>query len=70
LGIPQLLQNHKNKSVSGLSIAMIMTWFIGDFLKTIYFVIKLQPFQFILSGAFQLAIDTLIVIQIMAYGDK
>lgn len=49
---------------------MIMTWFIGDFLKTIYFVIKLQPFQFILSGAFQLAIDTLIVIQIMAYGDK
>lgn len=28
---------------------------------------KNQPFQFILSGAVQLSVDTLILIQIMAY---
>lgn len=69
LGLPQLITNHRNKNVTGLSIFMIVTWFIGDFLKTMYFIIKLQPFQFIISGAFQLLIDTLILIQIMAYGD-
>ena len=28
-----------------------------------------QPFQFILSGAIQLTVDTLIIIQIMAFKD-
>jgi hypothetical protein len=40
LGIPQLLSNYRNKSVEGLSLFMIFTWFAGDFLKTIYFVIE------------------------------
>lgn len=40
LGIPQLLQNQKIRSVAGLSTSMISIWFIGDFLKTLYFVIE------------------------------
>jgi uncharacterized protein with PQ loop repeat len=40
LGIPQLISNYNNKSVEGLSLFMIFTWFIGDFFKTLYFVIE------------------------------
>lgn len=40
LGLPQLLSNHKNKSVEGLSFFMIFTWFAGDFFKTLYFIIE------------------------------
>lgn len=46
---------------------MITTWFFGDFFKTIYFIVKIQPLQFILGGAIQLAVDLLIVIQILAF---
>ncbi len=46
---------------------MIITWFFGDFFKTIYFIVMLQPAQFIVGGAVQLLIDVLIVIQIMAF---
>ncbi len=46
---------------------MIGTWFCGDFFKTIYFIIMIQPIQFIIGGAIQLTIDLLIVIQIIAF---
>lgn len=42
LGFPQLISNQKNKSVDGLSIFMVVTWFVGDFLKTIYFVVEVN----------------------------
>lgn len=38
LGVPQAWSNYQSKSVEGLSIGMIMAWFIGDFGKTVYFV--------------------------------
>jgi len=40
VGIPQFLQNQRNRSVEGLSMFMIGTWFFGDFSKTVYFVFK------------------------------
>jgi hypothetical protein len=46
---------------------MILTWFCGDFFKTLYFIANGQPLQFIIGGAIQLSIDLLIVIQIMAF---
>lgn len=39
LGMPQLLSNYRTKSVEGLSFFMIFTWFVGDFFKTLYFII-------------------------------
>lgn len=44
LGIPQMLSNHRNKSVEGLSFFMVFTWLIGDFAKTLYFVIEVIIF--------------------------
>jgi uncharacterized protein with PQ loop repeat len=39
LGFPQVISNFKTKSVKGLSYTMIGMWFLGDFLKTVYFVL-------------------------------
>ena len=47
LAFPQLISNQRNRSVEGLSIIMIVTWFVGDFLKTIYFVVEVYPSLFI-----------------------
>lgn len=42
LGFPQLISNHKTKSVKGLSFFMIFSWFAGDLFKTIYFIIEVS----------------------------
>ena len=39
LGIPQLYLSWKNKSYEGVSTTMISMWFLGDFTKTLYFII-------------------------------
>lgn len=67
LGLPQLYSNFKTKSVEGLSYTMIGTWFIGDFFKTLYYIMERQPFQFTMCGAIQLVVDILIILQIIAY---
>lgn len=49
LGIPQLFSNWKNKSSEGVSTTMIAVWFIGDFTKTLYFIIEVIKELFRLS---------------------
>ena len=53
LGLPQIYSNFRNKSVEGLSVQMIMMWFLGDFCKTVYFIANVttkifrpHPFSF------------------------
>lgn len=46
LGIPQLYSNWKNKSSEGVSTKMIALWFIGDFTKTLYFIIEVNRVLF------------------------
>jgi hypothetical protein len=48
---------------------MIGSWFIGDLFKTIIFIAKAQPVQFILCGITQLVLDILIIAQIKTYGN-
>ena len=40
LGLPQLISNYQTKSVQGLSFTMISMWFMGDFCKTVYFIME------------------------------
>ena len=40
LGFPQMLSNHRTKSVEGLSMGMIGSWVIGDAFKTVYFILE------------------------------
>ena len=46
---------------------MIGTWFLGDFFKTLYYVMEHQPLQFTMCGVVQLTVDILIILQIIAY---
>jgi len=70
LGVPQLVKNYKNKSTEGLSIALILSWFVGDAFKTVYFISTRSPLQFIMCGALQLLVDCAILFQINKYKRK
>ena len=49
LGMPQLLSNYRTKSVAGLSFVMIFSWFVGDFFKTLYFIIEVKSDRILVS---------------------
>jgi len=50
------------------SIGLIFIWFAGDLGKTLYFILKKTPIQFILCGFTQIIIDLWILLQIHVYG--
>eukprot|EP00761_Pharyngomonas_kirbyi_P002104 gb/GECH01002108.1/.p1 GENE.gb/GECH01002108.1/~~gb/GECH01002108.1/.p1 ORF type:complete len:252 (+),score=52.50 gb/GECH01002108.1/:1-756(+) len=70
LGIPQVLQNQKRKNTEGLSLVLIMTWVVGDAFKTLYFVSRSAPFQFLACGVTQLSVDFMIIAQIAFFDEK
>lgn len=67
LGLPQVLRNHKKKSVAGVSNMLIVSWFLGDIWKTYYFVSIGAPTQFVLCGIAQIAVDSVFAWQVYAY---
>ncbi|VDD90859.1 unnamed protein product [Enterobius vermicularis] len=46
LGLPQLFRNCKRRSTKGMSLKMVLAWFVGDCAKFLYFVALEQPAQF------------------------
>lgn len=70
LGLPQLLQNLRNKSTRGMSVKMVMLWTVGDSFKTSYFIIKATPAQFWMCGALQICLDVLILLQVWYYNQQ
>lgn len=68
LGMPQLFCNYANKSTRGMSVEMVVMWFSGDLFKTMYFIFRHAPVQFIACGAIQVFVDTLILFQVFWYG--
>ena len=67
LDIPQIIELYKNKNVKSLSLVLIMTWFIGDLFKFIYYIIKSGPVQLKGCAAFQLSCDIIIICQLLYY---
>jgi chromate transport protein ChrA len=67
LGVPQVLRNHKKKSVAGVSNTLIASWFLGDIWKTYYFLSIGAPAQFVYCGVTQIAIDCVFAYQVYAY---
>ncbi|KAL3110664.1 hypothetical protein niasHT_017542 [Heterodera trifolii] len=68
LGVPQLVRNFQRKSTIGMSVKMVLMWFVGDVGKTIYFVVRQSPAQFWICSCLQITIDVLILLQVWAYG--
>lgn len=67
LGMPQLIRNYTKKSIRGMSVEMVIMWLSGDLYKTLYFVLRQVPAQFIVCGAIQVSLDVLILIQVFWY---
>jgi hypothetical protein len=67
VGIPQIIQNFKNKHTENLSVMMIMTWMTGDVFKTVYFIKTRSPLQMICCGLFQITTDTILILQIICF---
>lgn len=70
LGIPQLITNFCKKSTSGMSIAMVMMWMVGDAFKTCYFVGREAPVQFSACGMLQVIVDVAILLQVYMYQNQ
>mmetsp|Transcript_28062 Transcript_28062/g.50266 ORF Transcript_28062/g.50266 Transcript_28062/m.50266 type:complete len:159 (-) Transcript_28062:8-484(-) len=70
LGVPQYYKNFKRQSTDGLSISMVVGWTIGDSLKTVYFILRAVPAQFLLCGGLQICVDLAILAQFASYTPK
>lgn len=70
LAIPQLLKNRENSSTEGMSVKMVLLWFIGDSFKTLYFILRAAPNQFVACGSIQTAVDIMILYQVLTYEKK
>jgi uncharacterized protein with PQ loop repeat len=70
LGIPQFYKNLKRQSTDGLSLSMVVGWTVGDSLKTVYFVLRHVPSQFVLCGSLQICVDIVILGQFATYSSK
>ena len=67
LGVPQLLRNYRKKSTRGMSVVMVVLWLSGDIFKTLYFIFRQAPTQFIACGSIQVVVDLVIILQVICY---
>ncbi len=67
VGLPQIFRNFKNKNSDTISTVMLMTWAIGDSLKTLYFLKTLAPLQLLLVGIIQITSDLILLGQLIYY---
>jgi len=70
LALPQVYANYHNQSTAGLSFTLVVSWFIGDIFKTVYFIVTTAPIQFVLCGIVQLIIDIVVFLQIFTYEEN
>lgn len=49
---------------------MVLMWTLGDVFKTVYFVLRKTPLQFMLCGALQVSIDLAILFQVWCYREN
>ncbi|KAG8240276.1 hypothetical protein J437_LFUL012753 [Ladona fulva] len=68
LGVPQLYKNYISHSTKGMSVKMVFMWTVGDIFKTIYFVQRNTPKQFVWCGVLQVGVDFCVLSQVVLYG--
>eukprot|EP00947_MAST-08B_sp_MAST-8B-sp1_P002652 g2652.t1 len=64
LGTPQMLKNFRQGSTAGMSRFMVYNWLLGDTVKTVLFLVRGNPLQFVVCGFLQLGVDFVILAQI------
>ncbi|KZT70753.1 hypothetical protein DAEQUDRAFT_724879 [Daedalea quercina L-15889] len=69
LPIPQMISNHKQRSLYGFRLSTLLGWVGGDAFKTAYFFVQNSPLQFKICSIFQLSIDFVIIGQRLYFGN-
>lgn len=69
LAMPQFWQNYRCQSTRGLRVELVAAWTLGDAAKTVLFVARRSPIQFLVCGLVQLLVDFGIFYQMRVYGD-
>lgn len=67
LAMPQFYQNYITRSTRGLRIELVASWAIGDAFKTVLFIARRSPVQFLACGIVQLLMDFAIFYQMRIY---
>ena len=83
LGMPQFWRNYSNKSTQGMrcvcvcvgvcesmfpcSVVMVLLWLAGDAIKTVYFIVRHSPVQFLVCGTLQCIVDVAVLVQVCIY---
>ncbi|TFY55185.1 hypothetical protein EVJ58_g8408 [Rhodofomes roseus] len=70
LPIPQMISNHKQRSLYGFRLSTLLGWVGGDAFKTVYFFLQNSPLQFKICSIFQLSIDFVILGQRLYFGNE
>ncbi|KZT09896.1 uncharacterized protein LAESUDRAFT_722046 [Laetiporus sulphureus 93-53] len=69
LPIPQVISNHKQRSLYGFRLSTLLGWVGGDAFKTAYFFVQNSPVQFKICSVFQLSVDCVIIGQRIYFGN-
>ena len=69
LAVPQIVHNHRARSVAGVAPLMVAGWFAGDGFKTVWFAATRAPAQFLVCGVWQLLADCVLAAQFVLYRD-
>lgn len=67
LCMPQALTNWRNKSTFGLNKSLVASWIAGDAFKLCYYIVSKAPLPFTICAIIQLAVDFVIISQIIYY---
>lgn len=67
LAVPQIVHNHRARSVAGVAPLMVAGWFAGDGFKTAWFAATHAPVQFLACGIWQLFTDCVLAAQFVLY---
>lgn len=68
--IPQIKLNYDRKGVDGISLLLLATWFLGDIIKTVYFIALRQPWPFLMCAGTQLSLDGVLALQLLLYRER
>jgi hypothetical protein len=60
-----MLKNFRQWNTHGMSRFMVGNWVVGDVAKTVLFVVRGNPAQFVVCGILQLSIDMVVIGQIL-----
>jgi len=65
LAVPQLIRNHQSKDTTGISLLLIISWFVGDAGKLIYYYYYTAPIQLYYAAGLQITTDLGVLLQMV-----